>query len=148
MKKLITVAILALSLTGLAQETPKETKREMRKERPQFTPEQQTELEVKKLTLELDLTAKQQKEISKIISEKQAKKQALKAQIQNSKEDKNLTTDDKFVSKRNLLDAQIAYRDELKKVLTPEQMEKWKKMSQHKMKNKKFHERRKFEEKK
>ena len=28
MKKLITVAILALSLTGLAQETPKETKRE------------------------------------------------------------------------------------------------------------------------
>ena len=33
MKKLITVAILALSLAGLAQETPKETKREMRKER-------------------------------------------------------------------------------------------------------------------
>lgn len=148
MKKLITVAILALSLTGLAQETPKETKREMRKERPQFTPEQQTELEVKKLTLELDLTAKQQKEISKIISEKQAKKKALKAEIQNSKEDKNLTTNDKFVSKRNVLDAQIAYRNELKKVLTPEQMEKWQKMSQYKMKNKKFHERRKFEEKK
>ncbi|MDD3005316.1 hypothetical protein [Flavobacterium sp.] len=144
MKKLLTVAILALTLTAFAQED----KKEIRKERPQFTLEQERELQIKKMTLELDLTAQQQKEISKIISEKQTKRQSIKKEIETKKADNKLTTDDKFVSKRNILDAQIAYRDELKKVLTPEQMEKWQKMSKENMRKRKFNDQRKGEHKK
>lgn len=144
MKKLLTVAILALTLTAFAQED----KKEIRKERPQFTLEQERELQIKKMTLELDLTAQQQKEISKIISEKQTKRQSIKKEIETKKADNKLTTDDKFVSKRNILNAQIAYRDELKKVLTPEQMEKWQKMSKENMRKRKFNEQRKGEHKK
>jgi hypothetical protein len=49
-------------------------------------------------------------------------------------EDKKLTSDEKFVLKRNMLDEQIAHKNEMKKVLTAEQYEKWEKMSKNKMK--------------
>lgn len=129
MKKLIVVALLSLSISGIAQEK----KNRMNEERPQLTAQQQNELQVKKLTLELDLTAQQQKEIAKIVEQKQMKREAMRTEFKTKKaEEKKLTSDEKFVLKRNALDAQIAHKSEMKKVLTPEQYEKWEKMSDHK----------------
>jgi protein CpxP len=131
MKKLIVIALLSLSISGMAQEK----KNRINEDRPQLTAEQQNELQVKKLTLELDLSAQQQKEIAKIVAKKQLKREAMRTELKSKKaEDKKLTSDEKFVLKRNMLDEQIAHKNEMKKVLTAEQYEKWEKMSKNKMK--------------
>ncbi|WP_396177899.1 hypothetical protein [Flavobacterium sp.] len=130
MKKLIVIALLSLSISGVAQEK----KNRINEDRPQLTAEQQNELQVKKLTLELDLSAQQQKEIAKIVAKKQLKREAMRTELKSKKaEDKKLTSDEKFVLKRNMLDEQIAHKNEMKKVLTAEQYEKWEKMSKNKM---------------
>ena len=130
MKKLIVIALLSLSISGVAQEK----KNRINEDRPQLTAEQQNELQVKKLTLELDLSAQQQKEIANIVAKKQLKREAMRTELKSKKaEDKKLTSDEKFVLKRNMLDEQIAHKNEMKKVLTPEQYEKWEKMSKNKM---------------
>ena len=73
MKKLFIVALLAVGMTSFAQE--KRTRPESAK-MEQMTPEQRNQLHLKKMTLELDLNASQQKEMSKIIAEQSTKRQA------------------------------------------------------------------------
>lgn len=132
MKKSIVVALLSLTLSGFAQE------KKMNSERPAFTAEQQSELQVKKLTLELDLTAKQQKDIAAIVGKQQVKREALRAELKNKRAaDKKRTADEQFVLKNRMLDEKIAYKNEMKKVLTAEQLEKWEKMPKHRMHKKK-----------
>lgn len=145
MKKLIVVALLSLTISGIAQDK----KKSMNAERPEFTTQQQNELQVKKLTLELDLTAKQQKEISEIVSKQQVKREAMRTEMKNKRaENKKLTSDEKFVLKRNMLDEKIAQKEQMKKILTPEQLEKWEKMSKNNTMKKKHHIKRKLEVKK
>ncbi len=145
MKKLIVVALLSLTISGIAQDK----KKSMNAERPEFTAQQQNELQVKKLTLELDLTAKQQKEISEIVSKQQVKREAMRNEMKNKRaENKKLTSDEKFVLKRNMLDEKIAQKEQMKKILTPEQLEKWEKMSKNNTMKKKHHIKRKLEIKK
>lgn len=134
MKKLIVVAILAMSISGIAQEK----KNRMKSERTEFTAQQQNELQVKKLTLELDLSAKQQKDIAEIVGKQQIKREALRTELKNKRADnKKLTADEKFVLKSQLLDEKIAYKSEMKKVLTAEQLEKWEKTQKHLMNKRK-----------
>ena len=130
MNKLIAIAILSLSISGIAQER----KEHKRVERENFTPEQQSKLQVKKLTLELDLTAEQQKEIATIINEQQTKREVMKNKIKAQRaENKKLSSDEKFALKNKMLDEKIAHKKRLKKVLTPEQLEKWQKLQKHNM---------------
>ena len=127
MKKLIVVAILAMSISGIAQEK----KMRMHTDRPEYTAEQRNELQVKKLTLELDLTAKQQKEISEVVAKQSAKREAMKAAMKAKREEsKKRNSDDSFAMKNQMLDERIAYKKEMAKILTPQQQEKWEKMSQ------------------
>lgn len=134
MKKLIVVAILAMSISGIAQEK----KNQVRPERVEYTPQQRTELQVKKLTLELDLSAKQQKEISEIVANQQLKRESMKAELgKNRAENKKLTADEKFVLKSKALDERIAMKSQMKKILTPEQLAKWENMPKHNMKREK-----------
>ena len=138
MKKLFLVALLSLTISGIAQEK----KKPANAERPEFTTQQQTDLQVKKMTLDLDLTAKQQKEISEIIAKQQAKRAAMKTEMKNKRDEKKkLTADEKYVLKSQMLDEQIAHKEQMKKVLTPEQFEKWEKTS--KQNKKRFAERKK-----
>ena len=58
MKKLSVIVILIASITFTAEAQHRPMKR-----KPNFTTEQKVELAVKKMTLALDLTAKQQKEV-------------------------------------------------------------------------------------
>ena len=131
MKKLVIMAMVSLSISGIAQEKRNENNRNQ----SEFTPKQKSELMVKKLTLELDLNAKQQKAMSDIITEQQLKREALRTDIKNKRaENKKLTSDEKFVLKNQVLDEKIALKNQLKKILTPEQLAKWEKMPKHNMK--------------
>ena len=114
MKKLIVTIVLVISSLSFAQEKSK------------LSPEQQTELQVKKMTLDLDLDAKQQKELRTILLEnnkkREAKKMALKEKMAKGQKP---TSDERFEMKSKMLDDQIELKAKMKKILTPDQMKKW-----------------------
>ena len=118
MKKLIlAIALVATTLT-FAQD------RKARGEK--LTPEQQTELQVKRMTLELDLDEKQQKEIKTILVEQRKKRETKLAEMKAKKEKgEKPTADERFAMKNEMLDNQIAMKARMKKILKPEQFTKW-----------------------
>ena len=130
MKKIITVALLIVGMTSFAQERKmKSEKAEME----QLTPEQRNQLHLKKMTLELDLNAEQQKEMSKIIAEQNTKREAAMAERKANEEAKQkITSDERFARQNKMLDEQIALKERVKKILNPEQFKKWDEMRKHK----------------
>lgn len=128
MKKTIVLAFLLLGLITVAQEKPVNIKgKQVKMERHQnMTAEQKAELEVKRLTLNLDLTAKQQIEIQKLVLA-QAQKKAVRQNERKEKRAKGQkpTDEERFLNKSKMLDTQIAMKAEFKKILTPEQMIKF-----------------------
>ena len=82
MKKLFIVALLVVGMTSFAQERKA---RPERAQMEQMTPEQRNQLHLKKMTLELDLNASQQKEMSKIIAEQSTKREARMAERKANK---------------------------------------------------------------
>ncbi len=120
MKKIIVLAVLVVGLATYAQErkgTPKRDKME------RFSPEQENQLELKKMTLDLDLNADQQKAMTAIIAEKSAKREAMKAE--HMEKMKKPTADERFAMKNKMLDEQIAMKEKMRKILNPEQFKKW-----------------------
>ena len=127
MKKVLIALVLLVGMTSLAQE--KKVKSE-RTQMEQMTSEQRNELHLKKMTLDLDLTATQQKEISKIIAEQGTKKEDRMTE-RKANEDatiKQLTADEKFAKKSRMLDEQIVMKERMKKVLSTDQFKKWEDM--------------------
>ena len=127
MKKLFIVALLVVGMTSFAQE------RKARPERAkmeQMTPEQRNQLHLKKMTLELDLNASQQKEMSKIIGEQSTKREARMAERKANKDSvkKQLTSDELFAKKSQMLDEQIVMKERMKKILSADQYKKWDEM--------------------
>lgn len=118
MKKLIlAIALVATTLT-FAQERGRKGEK--------LTPEQQTELQVKKLTLDLDLDAKQQNEVKAILLEQAQKRQVKMAEFKANKEKgEKPSADEKFAAKNEMLDNQIEHKAQMKKILKPEQFQKW-----------------------
>lgn len=124
MKKIIVTIFLVISSLSFAQEKSK------------LSLEQQTELQVKKMTLELDLDANQQKELKTILLEntkkREAKKMALKEKMSKGQKP---TSDEKFEMKSKMLDDRIEHKARIKKILTPEQFQKWEQNQENRTKN-------------
>jgi hypothetical protein len=136
MKKLIIAAMLITGMASFAQEKPTHDRAQMEK----LTPEQRNELHLKKLTLDLDLNDSQQKEMGKIIAEQSAKMEAAKA-ARLAKKDAAVkpTKDERFAKQSQMLDEQIAMKARVKKILSPEQFEKWEKMKSKRHREMKGH---------
>ena len=117
MKKLILAAVLVVSTLTFAQERGRKGEK--------LTPEQQTELQVKKMTLELDLDAKQQKEVKAILLENAKKRDAKMAEMKAKREKgEKPSADEKIAMKNEMLDNQIEHKDKMKKILKPKQFPK------------------------
>ncbi|RAR47540.1 hypothetical protein [Flavobacterium lacus] len=128
MKNLIVTAILLIGFLTVAQEKSLQNQeRKARMEnRESLTPEQQAELQVKRMTLDLDLNAKQQAEIKKIVLDQAKKRETKKTEWKANKDaGKSLNQDERFAMKNQMLDEQIAMKAELKKILTEGQFSKW-----------------------
>jgi hypothetical protein len=125
MKKVLIAALLIVGLSSFAQER---RERPNRAEMENLTPEQRNQLIVKKMTLELDLNAKQQGQISQIIAEQSAKRETMKAERKASSE--KPTTEERFAMKNKMLDEQIAMKAKMKSILSPEQFTKWEAMKE------------------
>ena len=103
-----------------------------------MTPAQRNDLNLKKMTLELDLNDKQQKEMSIIINEMSAKRESQKSTMMAMKEKgEKPTADQKFEMKNKMLDEKIAMKSRVQKILTPAQFEKWENMQHKNNKHKK-----------
>ena len=128
MKKLFLAVLLSVTMIAVSQ------KREHKGEN-QLTLEQKTELRVKKMTLELDLNANQQKELKALFLDEGKKMEGKKAEMKARKEKgEKPTVEEKFERKNKMLDKQIEMKVKLKKILTPEQMVKFEKTNKHKPK--------------
>ena len=127
MKKWMAAAMLFTAMVTFAQQKPQAAKDGARAELEKLTPEQRNALHLKELTLKLDLNASQQAEMGKVIADMDARHQALKAE-RTANEGKKPTPDEIFARKNKRLDEQIAMKSRLKKILTPEQLDKFEKM--------------------
>ncbi len=126
MKKLIIAALLVVGIAAFAQNRKEMGNRPKRSEMEKFSPEQRTQLMVKKLTLELDLNAKQQEQVKQIIKEQGEKREAMRAERRTRKAGAGkLNADEQFALQNKMLDNQIAMKDKMKTILSPEQFEKW-----------------------
>ena len=78
------------------------------------------------MTLNLDLSPSQQKEIAPIIAEQTIKREAKRTEMKAQKETKKpLTANEKFEIKNESLDSQMEMKAKMKKILNANQMEKW-----------------------
>ena len=129
MKNIILIAIALLSLQGIAQERKREYHKGDRTERSQalkkLSPDQVATIKTKQMTLHLDLTEAQQKEVYKInlanAKERFAKMEAAK-KMKESGEKPSKENRYNMINER--LDNQIAQKKQLKSILTKEQFEK------------------------
>ena len=128
MKKMILASALVATTLTFAQDR--------KQGREKLTPEQQTELQVKKMTLDLDLDAKQQKEIKTILLEQAKKREAKMAEMKAKREKgEKPSADEKFEMKNKMLDNQIENKAQMKKILKPEQFAKWEEKQSDRKKN-------------
>ena len=124
MKKIASILVFVLAFTFNTQAQKKRDHKG-----PKFTVEQQTELIVKKMTLDLDLTNKQQSQIKPLLLAKMAeKKAAIIKRKEVRKTDKKPTSDELFAMKNKMLDNQIAMRNRMKDILNKEQFDKFERM--------------------
>lgn len=120
MKKLFIAALLAVSIANFAQDKKDIPERAIMEK---LTPKQQNELMLKKMTLELDLSAKQQEQMKPIIADKTAKRAAM---MKDRKDNKTKPTEEeRFAMKSKKLDEQIAMKAKMKSILTADQFTKW-----------------------
>lgn len=135
MKKLSVIVILIASITFTAEAQHRPMKR-----KPNFTIEQKASLAVKKMTLALDLTAKQQKEVSPLLAAQiQEREAAMKQRMEARKTGKRPSKDELFAMQSKRLDNQIAFKNRMKNILDKEQFEKFEKMAHARKKEMKGH---------
>ena len=118
MRTFVTLFILTLSFQfSQAQENPTQD---------HLSPEQRTELHLKKISMELDLSDNQQKELAKILAEESKEREAHRQEkAQFEKEGKKLSAEERFKKRSAMLDKQKVHRDKMKKLLTEKQFAKW-----------------------
>ncbi|MDX1766625.1 MAG: hypothetical protein R3294_01145 [Arenibacter troitsensis] len=129
MKKLIVLMVLMAGITAMAQKPERE--RGDRGNMRDMTPEQIATLQTKQMTLALDLTDAQQKEIQSINLENAVKRSEKMNEMKARKESgeaKKLTSEERYAMKTAMLDHQIAQKEKMKKILNKEQYMKWEKM--------------------
>ena len=114
-------ATLAMSAQNKSENTP-QTKKEIRKN---YTPEQRAELMSKQMTLKLDLTDAQQKDIKQVFLDMEKSKPQL---APNGKE---MDSKSSYEFQNARMDRKIALKKKMKNILDPEQYEKWEKSMNH-----------------
>ena len=138
MKKLVVLVVLMAGITAMAQKPERE--RGHRGDMKDMSPEQIATLQTKQMTLALDLTDAQQKEVQSLNLENAVKRSEKMNEMKARKESgeaKKLTSEERYAMKTAMLDHQIAQKEKMKKILNKEQYEKWEKMKKNREGNRK-----------
>ncbi|KGL61857.1 hypothetical protein [Polaribacter sp. Hel1_85] len=128
MKKLVSILVLVFAVTFTTQAQKKRGERDSK-----LTAEQHTTLVVKKMTLALDLSDKQQKQIKPLIMAKMAERKASMEKRKAARADKKRpTADEMYAMQTKRLDSQILMKKRMKDILNKEQFAKFEKMQKGK----------------
>ena len=123
-KSILTFALLIGFIFGTTAQ-----KKHKQQQKPEFTVEQQTTLTVKKLTIALDLTESQQEKMYPLMLVVTDNKQkAMEERKANGDQRPNLSNDELYAKMIEKMDQQIALQARVKKVLSKDQYESWKKI--------------------
>jgi hypothetical protein len=135
MKHVIAVVLISLSFLANAQE-----KKERADKLQDYTPEEMAQIQTKQMTLDLDLTDAQQKQILKINLQNAQDRKALyesKKSNSNSLERTKPSKDERLNMKNEQLDRQIEMKKKMKDILDDNQYEKWEVISKERRENQK-----------
>lgn len=126
MKKLASILVLVFAFTVNVQAQKKDRENE---KGSRLSVEQHTDLAVKKMTLNLDLTNKQQDQIKPLINaQAAAKKAAMESRKENRAANKKPSANEIYTMRSAQLDNQIAFKSSMKNILNKEQFEKFEQM--------------------
>lgn len=147
MKKIFLIALAFVSLQMTAQEKRDHHERKQKMERAErmseYTPEEMAQLQTKQMTLDLDLTEAQQKQIMAVnLKNAQSRKAMMedrKARMEEHKEAKEISKEEKLKMKNDMLDRKIEMKKQMKEILNKEQYEKWEAMAKEKMSKGRHH---------
>jgi protein CpxP len=123
MKKLMIIALAFVTTIGFSQdrERNQEMRQKMQQERQSLTPEQRAEINTKRLTIQLDLTEAQQKEVFELQLANAKHLAEKREEIQNNAEKSGVYERANFK-----LDMQKDIHDKMKLILTESQYTIWK----------------------
>ncbi|WOI23041.1 hypothetical protein [Nonlabens ulvanivorans] len=128
MKKIIVLIALMAMTVAQAQQGRKGDQGEKKKD---VTPQEMATVQSKKLTLALDLSDQQEKEVYQVLFKQAEKREANKI----SREDREKLSDDqKKEARLKMLDEKIAVKRNMKKILNNDQYAEWEKMMQQRAK--------------
>ena len=133
MKKIMIFLFLGTTLLSFAQ-----TENRQKKMNADFTSEQKAILKTKQMALEFDLTDGQQKQML-ALNKKWAEEKTTRKAAMKSVNKEEMTSDERFNHMNAMLDSKIAHQNEVKKILTDDQYNAWKKAAkkmQHRSKTK------------
>lgn len=147
MKKLASLLVLVFAFTLNAQAQ----KKYKRKHKEKMTAEQQASLAVKKMTLALELSASQERQVKPLVLARINNMRKAREIVKKHREEKKeISADDRYKMANAKLDNEIAFQRQMKSILNEAQYEKFqkmKKMRKHKrgkmMKRKKLMKKRK-----
>ncbi|MDW5287607.1 hypothetical protein [Formosa sp. PL04] len=132
MKKIMILALVFISINAFAQQkkgdSQKQDRKEMRMQGADFTPEQQATLQTKKMTLNLDLSDAQQKEVYNLNIAQAKERQTNREAFKKAKEAGQKPTDnERYTRMVAQLDNQILVKTKMKSILKSEQYAIWEK---------------------
>lgn len=132
MKKVLVTTVILIGMMGFSQRGQHfdSDQRGMK----DMTPEQVATLKTKRMTLALDLSSAQQKEIQKLNFENAREREALMLERRAKKEkaeESKPSADERFDFQNERLDRMIAHKGKMKEILSEEQFQKWERLNHH-----------------
>ena len=132
MKKLFLITLALVTIQVSAQNKKQGERNGDRMERGErmsdFTPEEMAQLQTKKMTLALDLTASQQKQVQALQLEnakaRKAKMEERQAKMKDGKAERP-SKEERFAMMNERLDNKMEMKEKMKKILNEEQFAKW-----------------------
>ena len=120
MKKLLSILLIGLVTFAYGQKESNKPRKN------QFTTEQQAILQTKKMVLILDLNKLQESQLLSSNQNRIEQKEKMKSSHQEAKQKgEELSTEELFEMKIEMVDAAISYQAEIKKILTEKQFNLW-----------------------
>ena len=126
MKNILFILIALSTLGSFAQRK----NREVKTDRKALTAEQVATLQTKKMTLHLNLSDAQQKQIYKLnLENAQVRKEQFRRRKQKADSDrsKRISKEKRYERANKRLDSQIGHKKNIQSILNKEQFEKWEK---------------------
>lgn len=124
MKKICTLSLIFLTLGAFAQQ--RGHRGNIHQARQELTAEQQATLQSKRMALALELDTPQQQAVQRLLESRFEARPQMRGRRQGAGRDSSLTPEARYQRMEARLDRELAFRQELREILTEAQYAQWK----------------------